>query len=194
MVDTSDVDRARSDLERELAEGCPENPVGVKGEASHGGLKPGQVIRRVVDLDWRSTLTTEVVAIGCGGRYWTPQGADLRVIAACLREHRVTVLRHGASGELNKLGQPQCGADLWLAQLATDHGLDVHAHPVSTHERKKQGTSAEPRRNTRMLDTEPRPSLVIALPGGRGTLNMVNQARKAGVQVVWPLGQMEMWR
>lgn len=45
------------------------------------------------------------------------------------------------------------------------------------------GRAAGPIRNGRMLK-EGAPSLVIAFPGGRGTANMVKQARAAGVQVL----------
>ena len=38
-------------------------------------------------------------------------------------------------------------------------------------------------RNARML-AEGKPDLVVAFPGGRGTADMVAQARKAGVRVV----------
>jgi ABC-type Fe3+-hydroxamate transport system substrate-binding protein len=48
----------------------------------------------------------------------------------------------------------------------------------------KYGPSAGPIRNGRML--EYKPDLVIAFPGGRGTANMVKQARKAGIAVVEP--------
>lgn len=48
---------------------------------------------------------------------------------------------------------------------------------------ENHGSFAGPMRNKRMLD-EGKPDLVIALPGGRGTADMVKKARKAGVQVV----------
>lgn len=44
------------------------------------------------------------------------------------------------------------------------------------------GRAAGPIRNKRMLD-EGKPDLVIAFPGGRGTANMVKQARAAGIEV-----------
>lgn len=47
---------------------------------------------------------------------------------------------------------------------------------------KKHGRSAGPIRNKRMLE-EGKPDLVIAFPGGKGTANMIAQARKAGVSV-----------
>jgi hypothetical protein len=42
---------------------------------------------------------------------------------------------------------------------------------------------AGPKRNTRML-VEGKPDLVVAFPGGKGTADMVRQARKAGVEVI----------
>jgi hypothetical protein len=47
---------------------------------------------------------------------------------------------------------------------------------------EKHGKAAGPIRNARMLEWEP--DLVVAFPGGRGTANMVQQARAAGVEVV----------
>lgn len=47
----------------------------------------------------------------------------------------------------------------------------------------KYGKSAGPRRNKQMLD-EGRPDLVVAFEGGRGTADMVKQAKAAGVEVL----------
>jgi hypothetical protein len=44
------------------------------------------------------------------------------------------------------------------------------------------GRAAGPIRNRRML-IDGKPDLVIAFPGGKGTLNMVKQASKANVKV-----------
>jgi YspA, cpYpsA-related SLOG family len=46
----------------------------------------------------------------------------------------------------------------------------------------KLGKAAGPIRNTKMLE-EGKPDFCIAFPGGKGTLNMVNQCKKAGVPV-----------
>lgn len=43
--------------------------------------------------------------------------------------------------------------------------------------------AAGPIRNARMI-AEGKPDIVLAFPGGRGTANMVAQARKAGVRVI----------
>lgn len=48
---------------------------------------------------------------------------------------------------------------------------------------KIHGPAAGPIRNARML-AEGKPDLVVAFPGGRGTANMVAQARAAGVRVL----------
>ena len=45
------------------------------------------------------------------------------------------------------------------------------------------GRKAGPIRNQQMLD-EGRPTLVVAFPGGRGTTDMVRQAKAAGVEVI----------
>jgi UDP-N-acetylmuramoylalanine-D-glutamate ligase len=57
--------------------------------------------------------------------------------------------------------------------------------PVETYEADwdTHGKAAGPIRNKRMLD-EGKPDLVVAFPGGRGTANMISQARKAGVEVI----------
>jgi len=44
------------------------------------------------------------------------------------------------------------------------------------------GKAAGPKRNARMLEWKP--DAVVAFPGGRGTANMVAQARTAGVRVI----------
>lgn len=47
----------------------------------------------------------------------------------------------------------------------------------------KHGRAAGPIRNKRMLE-DGKPDVVIAFPGGRGTANMVKQARAHGVKVI----------
>lgn len=49
----------------------------------------------------------------------------------------------------------------------------------------KHGKAAGPIRNARMLEWKP--DAVIAFPGGRGSADMVRQARAAGVEVIEPL-------
>lgn len=70
-----------------------------------------------------------------------------------------------------------------------DRGADEWgvANWVPVHEFKadwdKYGKLAGPIRNKEMLEIG-KPDLVIAFPGGKGTSNMVQQAKEAGVEVI----------
>lgn len=71
------------------------------------------------------------------------------------------------------------GADRKAKDWGVMHGVPVIAMDANwTFYDKKAGTL----RNTWMLDWA-QPDLVIAFPGGTGTKNMVDQARKRGVDV-----------
>jgi hypothetical protein len=68
------------------------------------------------------------------------------------------------------------GADDW----ARSEHVPVVACPADW---KKHGKAAGPIRNRMMLEVH-RPDVVVALPGGRGTANMIMLAEGAGVPVV----------
>lgn len=72
------------------------------------------------------------------------------------------------------------GAD----SAAADFAL-INCCPIEEYQAdwKRHGTSAGPIRNRRMLE-EGKPDLVIAFPGGKGTANMIAQARAYKVPVV----------
>jgi hypothetical protein len=80
------------------------------------------------------------------------------------------------------------GADAMAKRWA-----ELHLIPSTEYRAnwRKHGNAAEPIRNQRMLD-EAKPDLVIALPGGRGTADMMARANAAGVTVIdiarypWP--------
>lgn len=72
------------------------------------------------------------------------------------------------------------GADQGAAQWGRSENIRVIAFPA---EWKKYGKSAGPRRNQKMLD-EGRPDIVIALPGGKGTDNMIALAEASGIPVI----------
>ena len=55
--------------------------------------------------------------------------------------------------------------------------LDIYPADWNTH-----GRAAGPIRNKQMLD-EGKPDLVVAFPGGRGTANMIKQAKQHGIEV-----------
>jgi hypothetical protein len=71
------------------------------------------------------------------------------------------------------------GADRLADRFAKAHGWHVDEYLADW---KTHGKRAGPIRNQRMLD-EGRPQLVVAFPGGRGTADMVDRARAAGVSV-----------
>lgn len=108
----------------------------------------------------------------CGGRDYTDREA---VFAAFDRVHAkqpITLLIHGAAR----------GADALADDWARARGVPREPHPADW---AKHGRSAGPRRNWRMLEAGP--DGVVAFPGGRGTADMVRQARAAGVPVWDPV-------
>ena len=71
------------------------------------------------------------------------------------------------------------GADHWAALWCRREGIEERRFPPQWD---LHGRSAGPRRNQRMLD-EGQPDLVLAFPGGRGTVDTVRRAGTAGVLV-----------
>lgn len=71
------------------------------------------------------------------------------------------------------------GVDRLAREWATERGVPYLTVDADW---EKFGRSAGPIRNAAMLDLEP--DYVIAFPGGLGTKNMCQQARKKGVQVI----------
>jgi hypothetical protein len=76
----------------------------------------------------------------------------------------------------NKLTGADRWADEWARENSSD--LDVYYADWETH-----GRAAGPIRNSVMLK-ESKPDVVISFPGGRGTSDMTNKARKAGIKVI----------
>ena len=106
----------------------------------------------------------------CGGRNFTDEsmfeGAmnDLMIHFGC-----PTRIIHGAAA----------GADT----MADDLGQRLSVEVVRCHaDWKKHGRAAGPIRNKEMLAHKP--TKVIAFPGGRGTKNMMEQSRSAGIDVI----------
>jgi predicted Rossmann-fold nucleotide-binding protein len=105
----------------------------------------------------------------CGGRNYADRAAIYASLDNLHAEHEFTVLIAGGAR----------GADTLAAQWAQDRGIPTQ---VYTAEWESLGRKAGPIRNQRML-TEGKPDLVVAFPGGKGTANMVAQARAAGLRV-----------
>lgn len=72
------------------------------------------------------------------------------------------------------------GADTLAIDWAEEAGVDLLKFPADW---EKHGRRAGPIRNQQMLD-EGRPDIVVAFPGGKGTADMIERARKAGVEVI----------
>jgi hypothetical protein len=92
-----------------------------------------------------------------GLRGGLPEGQNIEIIHGCAR-----------------------GADSIAGSWASERGVPVHAFPADWN---KHGRAAGPIRNRQML-VEGKPDLVVAFPGGRGTANMIAQAKAAGVEVM----------
>lgn len=98
------------------------------------------------------------------------------------REQRLAVTRW-VKGRLSRgdvvIHGAASGIDEAAGAAAKIKGLRIEAYPADW---KTHGRAAGPIRNRQML-VDGKPDLVVAFPGGRGTANMVRQAREHGVAV-----------
>lgn len=110
----------------------------------------------------------------CGGRDYTPTPADLRWLNAL----------HAERGRFGKiLTGDASGVDTWAQWWAHHHRIPCQVFRAAWHE---HGRAAGPIRNAAMLaalckDAEQR--AIIALPGGKGTADMIRQGQAKGVAV-----------
>lgn len=104
-----------------------------------------------------------------GGRHYS----DIETLEATLD------LAHRQMGISYLIEGGATGADRLARAWARRHGV-----PVMTFEAhwKEMGPKAGPIRNQWMLAFG-KPDILIAFPGGRGTANMIAQARTEGVEV-----------
>ncbi len=105
----------------------------------------------------------------CGGRDFDDRDFLREVLDELAREHVIDVVIHGDA----------VGADRMAGEWARLSGIRELAFPADW---EKYRQAAGPIRNQQML-VEAAPDLVVAFPGGRGTANMIRQARAAGVPV-----------
>lgn len=104
----------------------------------------------------------------CGGRHYV-NGVHVRATLDRLHAERpITVVVNGGAD----------GADRLARQWADGAQIQVHTYRANW---QKLGKAAGPERNLRML-RESKPDLVVAFPGGRGTVNMLDLTRRAGVR------------
>jgi hypothetical protein len=104
----------------------------------------------------------------CGGRDFGNYHRARDVLYAYL--DRVTCIIEGGAR----------GADALGRMFANDYNIPLKTFPANW---ERYGRSAGHIRNQQMLD-EGHPDLVIAFPGGRGTANMIERAKKAGVETI----------
>jgi len=104
----------------------------------------------------------------CGGRdqddyVWVKVALD-----GILEEMPIDLILHGNAP----------GADALADNWACGNGIDRVIFPATW----ALGRKAGPLRNQRMIDIG-KPDLCVALPGGKGTADMVRRCKKAGIEV-----------
>ncbi len=105
----------------------------------------------------------------CGGRDFLNAWLAFMWLDKLHAEVGIKVVVHG--------GAP--GADSLSGEWAKSRGMTVEPYPADWNRLSNAAGSA---RNAKML-REAKPDMVFALPGGRGTLDMVSQAKAAGIPV-----------
>lgn len=108
----------------------------------------------------------------CGGRDYQDRTTVYRELDKLHLFHGIAAIITGAAD----------GADSIADDWARKYGVQNHRFPA---EWNRYGAAAGPIRNKRMLD-EAYPDLIVAFPGGRGTANLMEQARRRGVRVLEP--------
>ena len=109
----------------------------------------------------------------CGGRDFRSSAQVFQVLEELHATHRFTALMQGGAQGVDTL------AGEWAETKPEIQRFVCHADWT------KHGRAAGPIRNAKMLEWKP--DLVIAFPGSRGTENMVEQAKAAGVPVHFAL-------
>lgn len=106
----------------------------------------------------------------CGGRDYAGRADMFRDLDALHASDGIECIISGCAR----------GADTLAIQWAIARGVTVAQYPADwiTH-----GRGAGPVRNQQML-TEGKPDVVVAYPGGRGTKDTIDRARRAGVPVM----------
>jgi hypothetical protein len=106
----------------------------------------------------------------CGGRDFSDTTSAYKVLNAMHRAFSIDVLIEGDAR----------GADRIAGYWARRNGVTNLKFAADWD---KHGRAAGAIRNQQMLD-EGKPTHVLAFPGGRGTADMMDRARRAGVQVI----------
>jgi hypothetical protein len=105
----------------------------------------------------------------CGGRDFDNVPFIWSRMDRVYAEIKITHLIHGGAQ----------GADTIAGDWARTKPIERY---VCRADWDKHGKAAGPIRNARMLEWQP--DLVVAFPGGKGTADMVQRARQAGIKVI----------
>ena len=103
----------------------------------------------------------------CGGRDFNDQSLLDQTLDDLHARHPISQVIDGCAR----------GADDLAHKWASKRGIFTRRFPADW---RKHGRAAGHIRNTQML-REGKPDMVVAFPGGRGTQNMVEQAKKMGI-------------
>jgi hypothetical protein len=111
----------------------------------------------------------------CGGRNYYDRGRVYQVLGSLRQQHgNLTIIQGGAQGA------DEIARDWWQSHWGQGREGQLMNYPAQWDQ---FGPAAGPIRNQAML-VDAKPDLVVAFPGGRGTLDMVTRARAAGVKVM----------
>lgn len=105
-------------------------------------------------------------------RRWLWNGLDELHVRA-----RITELIEGGAD-----GVDQLAAD-WVITMNAAAGIEIIRHVTVLAQWNRYGDAAGPIRNRVMADLKP--DLVFAVPGGRGTANMVTIAKQREIPVIY---------
>lgn len=92
------------------------------------------------------------------------------------------LLREAGCGALTLIHGGADGADALAGAWAQHRDVPTVVFPITPEDWARWGKAAGAKRDARML-VEGEPDLVIAFEGGKGTQNLIKQARKAGIAV-----------
>lgn len=111
----------------------------------------------------------------CGGRDYYDRGRVYQVLGSLRQQHgNLVVIQGGARGA------DEMARDWWQSHWGQGREGQLINYPANWD---RDGKAAGPIRNQAMLENE-HPDLVVAFPGGRGTLDMVKRSRAAGIPVL----------
>lgn len=105
----------------------------------------------------------------CGGRTYTNKEKVYEVLSYIHKDKNITVLIHGAAK----------GADSIAGYWARENSIKEKQCPALWN---TYGKAAGIIRNQKMLDDN-KVDLVVAFPGGKGTADMSQRAKKANIEV-----------